>query len=414
MKKFVLLSFLLLGTASLNAQDSNIPKVKIGGIFYLMGHYDSYKSVENRDGVSYSYPLAPNIDSDGNDINQAGQFNLSAYATRLNIEAAAFKLLEADARVYVEVDFMGSSSDFLQMIRLRHAYLDLQWEKDELLFGQTNNLEYPSEVVSGVLTAGAGSPIAILSRPTQVRYGRALGNNWKVYAALSYHHVQASDSSDPQTKNANRNSGMPSAEARIQFGSTNRFFFGVSGGWKLLRPRLETSGGLEATEKISSASATAFLRWNINGHTFKAQGVYGSNLSHLGMIGGYAKQADLMEEGMDYDYSLTNFLATSVWADFETKAYKHFQLGIFGGYMENLGTGKEIDRTIVCARNANLHYTGRVSPRITWSKEKFLLGLEYSIFWAKWGKTFDEHYLPIESYKTTYNNRVTMLVRYTF
>jgi len=241
-----------------------------------------------------------------------------------------------------------------------------------------------------------------------------LGNSWKTYVALSYHHVQASDSSDPQTKNANRNSGMPSAEARIQYGSPSRFFFGVSGGWKLLRPRLETGNGQEATAKISSASATAFLRWNINGHTLKAQGVYGSNLSHLGMIGGYAKRADSMEEGRDYDYSLTNFLATSVWADFETKAYKHFQFGIFGGYMENLGSVKKVDRTMVCARNANLHYTGRVSPRITWMKEKLLFGIEYSIFWAKWGKTFDEHYLPLESYKTTYNNRVTMQVRYTF
>ena len=409
MKKLLFLSALLLAGVSLNAQE-NRPKIKVGGTFYLLGHYDSYKSVESRDGVSYSYPMAPHPDPDGKDLNKVGQFNLSVYATRLNLDVSGFKLLEGDARIYIETDFMGSSSDFLQMIRLRHAYLDLRWAKDEMLFGQTNNLEYPAEVTSGVLTSGAGSPIAVLSRPVMIRYGRELGSTWKAYAAVSYHHVQASDSSVPSTKNANRNAALPSFEGRIQYGSTANVFFGVSGGYKLLRPRLETENGYKAASKIGSASMTAFLRWNLGGYTFKAQGVYGSNMTHLGMIGGYGKQAG--DAGDDYDY--TNLQTMSVWADFETKPYNHFQFGIFGGYMENLGTVKEVDPSALYARHPNLHYTGRISPRATWSKDKLLFGIEYSLFWAKWGEAFDKYLLPVTSFETTYNNRVTMLVRYAF
>ena len=406
MKKIIVLSVFLLAVMSLHAQENRSP-IKVGGQFYLASYYDSYKSVDNRDGVSYSYPQAPNLDPNGRDLNKVGQFGMSVYQTRLNVEAAGFSLLNANARFYAETDFMGSSSDFVQMIRLRHAYLDLHWQKDEILFGQTNNLNYPSEVTSGVLTAGAGSPIAILHRPIMARYGHKLGGNWKVYTALSYHRVQVGNSG------ASRNSALPSIEGRIQYGN-GRVFLGLSGGAKLLRPRLVTDTGYEASAKIGSADMTAFLRWNSNGHTFKAQTAYGGNMSHLGMIGGYVKRADLMPEGTEFDYWYTNLKTMSIWAEFETKSYNNFHWGIFGGYMENLGSVKEVDPSVLYARHANLHYTGRISPRLTWFKDKLLLGVEYSLFWSKWGKTFDEHYLPIESHDMTYNNRVTFLVRYTF
>lgn len=409
MKKLVLLSLLVLGGTSLRAQE-NKPHVKLGGQFYLAAYYDSYKSVERRDGVDYSYPMAPNLDPDGKDLNKAGQFGMSVYQTRLNVSADGFRVLNADARVYVEMDFLGASNEFLQMIRLRHAYLDLHWAKDELLLGQSNNIEYPAEVVSGLLTSGAGSPIAILSRPIMVRYGRDLGGDWKIYAALSYHKVQAGHTGDPQTMAANRHAALPSAEARIQYGSVDKVFFGLSGGYKMLRPRLETANGYRASETIGSASMTAFLRWNCAGHTFKTQGAYGSNMTHLGMIGGYGKRAG--DEGEDYAY--TNLKTMSVWADFETKPCRHFQFGLFGGYMENLGSVKEIDPSVVYSRNANLYYTGRVSPRVTWTKDKMLFGVEYSCFWSKWGQTFDEHFQPAESFGTTRNNRVLFLARYTF
>lgn len=412
MNKTILLTALILCSAfstSLFSQE-NRPKIKVGGQFYLATYYDSYKSVDIREGVTYSFPLPPNLDPGGEDLNKASQLGISVYQTRLNFTASDFRLLNAEGKVYVETDFLGSGNDFLQMLRLRQAYLELKWSRDELLLGQTNNLEFPVEVISGLLTAAAGSPLTVLSRAATIRYGRRLGEQWKAFAAMTYHRIQASSSTVPTTLSANRNSGLPTFEGRIQYGSTDRVFFGIAGAYKTMRPRLETDNGYRASSTIGSGSVTAFLRWNLNGHTFKMQGTYGGNMTHLGMIGGYGKRAD--DAGDDYGY--TNLRTGSLWGDFETRPYRNLRAGIFAGYMENMGSEDAIDPAVIYARSGNLHHTGRVSPRLTWMKDNLLVGLEYSLFWAEWGKAFDDYHVPVESFDTTHNNRVLLLVRYTF
>ncbi|MCD8186884.1 MAG: hypothetical protein LUD68_10760 [Rikenellaceae bacterium] len=177
-----------------------------------------------------------------------------------------------------------------------------------------------------------------------------------------------------------------------------------------MRPRLETENGYKAGSTISSASLSAFLRWNLRGHTLKAQGLYGSNLSHLSLIGGYGKR--LTDTREDYDY--TNLKTWSLWVDFETRPLHSFQVGVFGGYMENLGAMKAVDPAVIYACNADLHSTGRISPRITWSRDRLLLGVEYSLYQARWGKEFDSHYRPVETYPITTNHRGMILVRYAF
>lgn len=389
------------------AQD-NKPQIKVGGQLFLATYYDTYQSVDSREGVSYSFPLPPNLDPDGKDLNKGGQFGMSPYQSRFSITGDNFRVLNADARVYIETDFMGSSANLFQLVRMRHAYLHLKWEKDDLLFGQTNNLEMVEETVSGLLTAGSGSPISILERPIMIRYGRQLGGKWKAYAAASFHHVQTGD---PE---AGRNSGYPSAEARIQYGSADKLMVGVAGSYKNFRPRTETDNGYKAEERIGSANVTAFMRAVLcNGYLLRVQGIYGSNLTQLGYMGGYGKKLNDRMNQMD-DYGYTNFRGAAAWLDFESKAYNNFRYGIFGGYMENLGTGEAVDPTELFARNAGLHSTGRVSPRVTYGISNLLLGIEYSLFWAKWGKEFDEKYLPTRSFDMAYNNRITMLVRYSF
>lgn len=399
-----LTAFLLI-PAVIFAQE-NKPQIKVGGVFFLATYYDTYKSVESREGVSYSFPMAPQLDEEGHDINKAGQFGMSVYQTRLHVKASGFKLLNADARLYVETDFLGSKSDALQMIRLRHAYLDLRWEKDELLFGQTNNVESLEEVTSGLLTSGAGSPIALLSRPMMIRYGRKLSDRWKTYAAVSYHRPQTGDAE------AARNNGFPSVEGRIQYENSDNLLFGVAGSYKSMRPRLQTESGRRTEERIGSANVTAFLRYRLNnGYQIKFQGIYGSNLSHLGMAGGYGKRFG-EEEKEDYGY--TNFKGMSAWADFESKSYNDFYFGLFAGYMENLGAEKTVDPSRLFARHADLHLTGRIGPRIAYFKDQIFLGLEYSLFFSRWGEKFNSHYRPTESYDMTYNHRITLLVRYAF
>jgi hypothetical protein len=402
MRKLLLFVCALAWGAGVSAQE-NTPQVRFGGTFFLTTYYDSYQSVDNREGVMYSYPKAPDLDALGRDRNAAGQFGMSVYSTRLHARAQGFSLLGAEAGAYVETDFLGSGEPGLQMIRMRHAYLDLRWKRDELLFGQTFNLLSPDETMAGVLTAGAAAPIAILSIPTMIRYGHSFSDRWKLYAAASYHRPQTGSVA------AARNNGFPSAEARLQYNS-ERLFFGVAGSYQSLMPRLQTASGLKANERIASAQATAFLRYrSAAGAQLKLQAVYGTNLTRLGMPGGYGKAVFNKEH---YDY--TNFKGYSVWADYETRSRGGFRYGLFAGYYENPGTDEPVDPKTLFARDADLNLTGRLSPRFTYQKDNLLLGVEYSLFAARWGRQFNGRYQPVQSYDPTYNHRVTLLVRYAF
>lgn len=406
MKKILFTLVLILAATAVRAQE-NRPTVRLGGTFFLSTYFDTYKSVESRDGALYSYPLPPDPDREGNDRNAVGQFGMSVYATRLNVRVQDFSLLNADAGAYVETDFLGSGDPGLQMIRLRHAYLDLRWKRDEVLFGQTSSLLMPEEVIAGVLTIGAASPIAPLSRPMMMRYGRTFGERWKFYAAAIYQR--------PTTGpvEAARNNGFPGVEARLQHGG-ERLFWGVGGAFQSLMPRLKTDSGLKTDERILSTQATAFLRYRSpKGAQLKLQGVYGGNLARLMMPGGYGKTA--YPEGWEKErYSYTDFTGYSIWVDYETRAYGNLRYGLFAGYFENLGTAGAVDPKVLYARDAELQLTGRVSPRVTFQRDNLLIGLEYSFFFSRWGTLFNSHYRPIRSQDLTMNHRPTVLVRYIF
>ncbi len=413
MRKIVLAALLLAAAAVASAQEIK-PKVTLGGLFFFNAHYDTYKSVDNRQGVSYSYPLAPDYDPSGEDLNKVGQFGVSVYQTRLNVTVTGVDLLNASGRLYVETDFMGSSKDYLQMLRLRHAYFQLDWKHSSLLLGQTDNLEMPSEVLPWVFTAGGGSPIRVLSRPVQVRYGQDLAPLTRLYVALSYHAAGPvpGEVTLPATLEAQRNSGVPSIDARLQWGDPNKLFVGLGGAFKALRPRIKTLDGERASTISPSANVTAFLRYNYRGYGFRAQALYGGNVTNLAMPGAYGK---LLSDDLDADYGYTNMRTLSLWADFETKSFKGYSFGCFGGYVKNDGFADPVDTRVIYGRDPKLGHTGRVSPRVTYTfSPAAMCGLEYSLYWSSWGKSFDDHYRPTESWETTYNNRITFLFRYRF
>jgi hypothetical protein len=131
------------------------------------------------------------------------------------------------------------------------------------------------------------------------------------------------------------------------------------------------------------------------------------------LIGGYGKLL-YPAAGETLDYRYTGLLSGSAWLDFETKSWGGFQAGVYAGYMENFGAEKPVDPDMLYARSADLTRTGRIAPRFTHTLNNLLLGVEYSLYFARWGETFDERYRPVTSFGETRNSRITLLVRYAF
>lgn len=431
MKRLLIVAlFTLLNSAaySLSIDSDSLPKnkkvrkhktiYKFGGMVDARMMYDSYNSNSLRSEVVYFYPLAPSYDPAGVDINREGQLNFSVFSSRLNFGVSNFNLLGAKANAFIEGDFLGSSDNYLQMFRLRHAYINLVWKTNRLLIGQTSNLNYVEEVNAGSVDLAGGLPYNTLNRGAQVQYEHILSKYIKLrFAAELYQQHRSVGPSDAQYK-----AMIPDMNLQLVFGdnSANTVLGGFTAGAKFLQPRSVDNLGYKIDKIVASYNVNAFLKFYAGDYKFQLWGIYGGNLTPLNMLGGYGKVAGQSADG---DYDLANVYTLSTWFDFETPKFKKFQLGFFVGYQRNLGSKKALDLTkgengdylYGYYRDCNLEWFGRLAPRVHYyATDKFIFGLEYSYNVASWASKVDDHFKAVEKYNNTSNNRVVLMARFIF
>ena len=396
--------------ASLSGGGQEEPKsekitFKFGGRidFFLLS--DTYESKETCNGAQYFFPLAPLYNDKGENLNYVNRLRASVVPSRLNATVNVPELLRARGKGYVEIDFMGLSEATLGMIRLRHAFFSLEWQKTELLFGQTSHLAMVDEIAPNVVRSGGGNPIHPLSRPIQVQFHGKPSENITLSVAAALF--------SGETGRAQSYALLPDLHLRFTAGDpADGFFGGVVGGYKLLKPRISTADGSRAEETTGSFDAAAFARYSFGrGYSLTAYGIRGGNLSPFDMLGGYAS---LHEDADRQDYRYANVGSYSAWLDFETRRFSGWSMGIFGGIQQYTGSSKDIS-----VYGSNIRYYGiegfwHISPRVWYTYRKLSFGLEYLLSSAKWARTFDDRYKATDSYSPTYNNRVVLLARFAF
>lgn len=395
-------------TKNITAQDSTKRKkveFKFGGRIDLMVFTDSYKSAENRGGVQYLYPERPFYNDKGEDIQFQNRLRASVAPTRLHLSVMTTDILKADALGYIETDFMGITPDVMYGVRLRHAYFRLKWKTNSLLLGQTNHLTMVEEMSANTVTFGGGYPLNPLSRPIQIRFSQDLGQKMNITAAAAlFSGVTGENQSFVM---------LPDLQLKFTVGSASKLLVGAVGGVKVLRPRTLTGDMSKATATVTAFNAALFGRYSFaGGYCVKLFGIWGQDLSSLSIIGGYAPLLAEYSPEADYGYAPTS--AYSVWADFESKKWKGWQCGIFAGMQQNLGTSKEVVVQDSYIPNRGIYRFWRVAPRIYYHHKGLTFGLEYMYSMATWSKQVDDYMRPTEKYPNTFNNRVTLLARFTF
>ena len=421
MKKFLIALSLLLfaGSAPVKAQENKIT-YKFGGFIEFKSYFDDYRSRVSRYDHIYFYPLAPKLNTSGTDMNSTGSLNFSVATSRLTFTVSGMRLLNANITSYIEADFTGSAENYIGMLNLRHAYINMEWEKSSLLFGQTDHLNSVKEVVGQTVGFGAGYPFNPLNRNMQIRFTHKLAKG--VDLILAAHMFSGHNSLGPAKAQAQ--AGLPNLQAQLKFGNPDKIFGGVTFGYKLLKPRVSDNSNFYK-ETIGSYDINAFFRANIaKGYTLRLWGIYGENLSHLGMIGGYGKYVDYLSSSTSPigDYPYVNIKAYSTWIDFETPSFNNFKFGVFAGYQKNLGTSKSMDMTFVGGdyafgfyKDPKLNWFSRISPRVTYSlTKKLIFGLEYSLSHARWAKSVDMYFKPVEQFDVNHNNRIEFMAKYLF
>lgn len=391
---------------------------KFGGMVDARVMYNSYKSHALRDEVVYFYPLAPSYDPAGVDINREGELKFSLFSSRLNFGVSNFKVFNADANAYIEGDFLGSTDNYLQLFRLRHAYINFTWRTNKLLIGQTNNLNFTDEVNASTVDLAGGLPYNTLNRGAQVKYEHLFSKYIKLrFAAEIYQQHKSVGPSDAQYK-----AMIPAMNLQMVFGENKvgSVLGGFTVGAQFLKPRSVDNLGYKIDKIVPSYSVNAFLKFYASGYKFQLWGIYGGNLTPLTMLGGYGKVAD---QSVDGNYDFANVRTLSTWFDFETPIFRKFQAGFFVGYQRNMGSSKALDLTrgengdylYGYYRDCNLQWFGRLSPRLYYhALEKLSFGIEYSCNVASWASKVDNHFKAVDKYNNTINNRVVLAARYTF
>ncbi len=135
-----LLILLFCSTSLLSAQskeEKKPVKVKFGGYVHSLFTYDTRQTVSAREGLIFLYPQDEKLDLNGKDINKGSVYNMAVLLTRVNAKLTGPDVLGAKTTGLIEAEFVGNSDSDANGLRMRHAYVNLDWGKTSLLIGQT-------------------------------------------------------------------------------------------------------------------------------------------------------------------------------------------------------------------------------------------------------------------------------------
>jgi hypothetical protein len=348
--------------------------------------YDSRQTVNIREGHFLLYLQGPAPDPLGRDVNAKSSFNILSIQTRLGGKITGPDALGAKTLAYIEAEFFGTSEADLNGFRLRHAYLTLKWKRSELLIGQFWHPMFITDCYPDVVSFNTGAPFEPFNRSPQVRFTRMFGRLSVVATALSQRDFV---SNGPQGASSVylRNAALPELNLKLQYAAANesKKTESVAGaGVDVLRlvPRLTTASGLKTDESVTSLAGMAYVKQKMPKWTVKAEAVYGSNLYHLTMLGGYAVRDVLPVPETDvWSYAPTRVL--SLWGEVQTTG-QPWQAGIFAGYARNYGARHELT-AVNFVRGSTIAQLFRVSPRLLYNVGKIRFAVETELTGAAYG-----------------------------
>ena len=371
-KLFLLLSLSLIAFNSIaeEVESKNGFKLKIYGQVRADLFYNTRANVESVDGLFYSYPMDIKLDAEGNDLNDQDNSNFYLLYSRLGLDVNGPKLGSAKTSAKIEFDFRGSGTT-LSLIRLRHAYFNFNWGKSSVLAGQTWH-PFFGEVSPQMLNLNTGAPFQPFSRAPQVRY-RFNHKGLQLTASAVWQSQFLSNGPEGKSNKYIKNSCVP----EIHFGAdykTSNLIVGAGADMTSLVPRTQATvngNTYKVDERITSVSGEIHAKYTTPMWYFAAKSTLASNLTQTSMLGGYGV-CDI--DPVTGQQSYTPTYNSSTWVNVVWG--KKWKVGVFGGYMKNLGTTKEVSKLIGTGTNVDQLLSG--TAEVTYNLPHWRIGLEYN------------------------------------
>jgi hypothetical protein len=280
------------------AQSEDI-KVKVSGFVKADYWIDTRRNTDGIDGLFCYYPLAPEYDANGDDLNQVATANLTALSTRLRIAAAGPSIFGAKANAVVEADFTGTSN--VMLLRLRQANLNLSWAQSTLVVGQTWHPFCIPQFLPRTLSLNTGAPFQCFNRNPQVTYTYSIGHGLTLLGSINYQCGYESEGPSGRSSIYLRNAVIPNLDFQVSK-TSGHSTFGVAYDFKMLRPSTynvaPNNQKYQNTNTVKSHSFLGYYNYTSEKLFVIAKQLFGQNLSDFLMQGGYGVSSTNLATGV--------------------------------------------------------------------------------------------------------------------
>ena len=368
--------------------------------------YDSRQTIAFREGHFLLYPANIATDRSGIDINAKDNFNILSIQTRLLGKITGPDALGAKTSGLIEAEFFGTSDADVSGLRVRHAYVRLDWPSSSLMIGQFWHPMFVVEMFPGVVSFNTGAPFQQFTRNPQIRFSQSLGKLKLTAAILSQRDFQSNGPAGLSSSYL-RNAALPDLHAQLQY-SSGSILAGCGFDYKMLVPRLVTTRNVATDGSIGSTAFLGYVRFNLDPVTVKTEATYGGNLADMLMLGGYGVKSTDPLSGLETYSALKSF---SWWG--EISAGKDIEVALFGGYSKNLGADDNLTGALY-GRGTDIDQLFRISPRVVWNIGKVRFASEFEYTSAAYGTPNGLNKGKVENVKTVANARLLLAAYYFF
>ena len=320
--------------------------------------YNSRANAEIVDGLFHLYPKDVALDADGKDLNASPNGSFYLLYSRLGIDVQGPKVGSAKTSLKLEADFRGSGSNWA-VLRIRHAYVNLDWGKSAVLIGQTWHPLF-GEVFPQMLNLSTGAPFQPFNRSPQIRY-RYTDNGWQLTGSVLWQLQYLSAGPNGKSEEYIKNSCVPEVYLGVDY----------------KKPGWQVGAGMEI-------------------------------LTQTCMLGGYGVTSIDPRTG-EQEYS--PYLFSTSWLNIVYG--KKWKPGLFLGYLKNLGANEAlVGKTYGVGLDVDQVFTTNL--QLSYNLPHWKLGVEYSPSIAWYGNVDLQDGGRIHDTHSITNHRVLGVLIYTF
>jgi len=376
---------------------------------------DTRKMAQVREYNLDLYPLDVALDPNGADLNKVGAYNYLSITSRLGVKVKGPDVWGGIINGTLEGDFFGNTESTIGLLRLRHAFVTLDWKKSGILLGQTWYPTFVPEVMPGVANFNTGILFNPFGWSTQARFKWHIDSKWTaIFTAYKEREFTtptgtAPANSDLAQNSASINAPLPSANVQLQY-KAGHWFAGAGFEYKSMQP-LTKSGGYSTTEKVNSQTLYGYFKYANDSFSVKGYGLYGGNTYNMVMMGGYT--------GTTHPGGVETYDAIRIhafWLDIASTK-KKIAPGLFVGYTQNDGTQQNSFSTLYArgySGNRGVDHVFRTSARVAFMQNKFSIIPEVEYTTATWGDAIANGAIGNTNLQNIGNVRIMVMCSYAF